>query len=74
MRAEDVRDACVVRQAKAYPVYDEEYANNVAVIRRELRLRFPGLHLVVMAAGVALTPDVVLPPEPERVGVGERAV
>jgi protoporphyrinogen oxidase len=46
MRAEDVRDACVVRQAKAYPVYDEEYANNVAVIRRELRLRFPGLHLV----------------------------
>jgi protoporphyrinogen oxidase len=46
MRPEDVRDACVVRQAKAYPVYDEEYANNVAVIRRELRLRFPSLHLV----------------------------
>jgi protoporphyrinogen oxidase len=46
MRAEDVRDACVVRQAKAYPVYDEEYATNVAVIRRELRLRFPSLHLV----------------------------
>jgi protoporphyrinogen oxidase len=46
MRPEDVRDACVVRQAKAYPVYDEEYANNVAVIRRELRLRFPTLHLV----------------------------
>jgi protoporphyrinogen oxidase len=46
MRAEDVRDACVVRQAKAYPVYDEQYADNVAVIRRELSLRFPGLHLV----------------------------
>jgi protoporphyrinogen oxidase len=46
MRAQDVRDACVVRQAKAYPVYDEDYANNVAVIRRELRLRFPSLHLV----------------------------
>ena len=26
MRAEDVRDACVVRQAKAYPVYrDHRY-------------------------------------------------
>ena len=46
MRPEDVRDACVVRQAKAYPVYDEHYSNNVAVIRRELRLRFPTLHLV----------------------------
>jgi protoporphyrinogen oxidase len=46
MRPEDVRDACVVRQAKAYPVYDEEYASHVAVIRRELRLRFPTLHLV----------------------------
>jgi protoporphyrinogen oxidase len=46
MRAEDVRDACVVRQAKAYPVYDEGYADNVAVIRRELHLRFPTLHLV----------------------------
>jgi protoporphyrinogen oxidase len=46
MRPEDVRDACVVRQAKAYPVYDEQYAENVAVIRRELGLRFPSLHLV----------------------------
>ena len=46
MRPEDVRDACVVRQAKAYPVYDEQYAENVAVIRRELELRFPSLHLV----------------------------
>jgi protoporphyrinogen oxidase len=46
MRPADVRDACVVRQAKAYPVYDEQYAENVAVIRRELGLRFPGLHLV----------------------------
>jgi protoporphyrinogen oxidase len=46
MRGEDVRDACVVRQAKAYPVYDGQYAENVAVIRRELSLRFPSLHLV----------------------------
>jgi protoporphyrinogen oxidase len=46
MRAEDVHDACVVRQAKAYPVYDEQYAENVAVIRREISLRFPSLHFV----------------------------
>ena len=42
----DVTDACVVRQAKAYPVYDEAYADNLAVVRREVSLRYPGLHLV----------------------------
>ena len=42
----DVRDACVVRQKKAYPVYDETYAEHMATIRRELALRYPNLHLV----------------------------
>ncbi len=42
----DIYDACVVRQKKAYPVYDESYAANVDVIRREIVLRFPTLHLV----------------------------
>ncbi len=42
----DVVDGCVVRQRKAYPVYDEGYAENVGVIRRELEQRFPTLHLV----------------------------
>ncbi|MCX8253914.1 FAD-dependent oxidoreductase [Beijerinckiaceae bacterium RH AL1] len=46
MAPDDVYDACVVRQAKAYPVYDETYAENVAVVRREISLRFPSLHLV----------------------------
>ncbi len=46
MRAEDVADASVVRQAKAYPVYDDDYARNVEVIRTEIALRYPGLHLV----------------------------
>ncbi|CAN2534962.1 hypothetical+protein [Methylocapsa aurea] len=46
MKAEDVRDACVVRQAKAYPVYDDSYAANVQAIRLELSTRFPGLHPV----------------------------
>ena len=36
----------VVRQEKAYPVYDEDYAANVAAMRTELEARFPTLHLV----------------------------
>ncbi|MGN6357772.1 MAG: NAD(P)/FAD-dependent oxidoreductase [Novosphingobium sp.] len=36
----------VVRQEKAYPVYDEDYAANVAALREELEARHPNLHLV----------------------------
>jgi len=39
MRPQDVVDATVVRQPKAYPVHDERYAENVAVIRREIASR-----------------------------------
>ena len=46
MKASDVVDACVVRQPKAYPVYDDAYAQQVATIRFELDSRFPSLHLV----------------------------
>ncbi len=42
----DVVDGCVVRQKKAYPVYDDDYAQHVATIRRELEERYPNLHLV----------------------------
>lgn len=42
----DVLDGCVVRQPKAYPVYDDEYATHVETIRRELEARFPNLHVV----------------------------
>jgi len=41
-----VADAVVVRQEKAYPVYDERYREHVAAIRDELERRFPTLHLV----------------------------
>ncbi|MBI1365021.1 MAG: NAD(P)-binding protein [Alphaproteobacteria bacterium] len=41
-----VKDGCVVRQKKAYPVYDEDYRRNVQAIREELAARYPGLHLV----------------------------
>ena len=42
----EVKDGCVVRQKKAYPVYDEGYKENVEVIRAELTQKFPNLHLV----------------------------
>jgi protoporphyrinogen oxidase len=45
-RAVDVFDGCVVRQPKAYPVYDDDYATHVATIREELEANFPTLHLV----------------------------
>src|SRR5262245_39552029 len=42
----DVVDACVVRQPKAYPVYDDDYRDNVDMIRRDLEMSYPTLHLV----------------------------
>jgi protoporphyrinogen oxidase len=46
LRGEEVTDACVVRQKKAYPVYDDTYLENLRMIRFELASRFPALHLV----------------------------
>jgi protoporphyrinogen oxidase len=45
-KEEDLVDGCVVRQKKAYPVYDDDYARHVATIRQELEDRYPNLHLV----------------------------
>jgi protoporphyrinogen oxidase len=45
-KEEDVIDGCVVRQPKAYPVYDDEYTAHVNTIRQELAARYPNLHLV----------------------------
>ena len=42
----DVVDGCVVRQKKAYPVYDDDYARHVATVRDEIEARYPNLHLV----------------------------
>src|SRR5438045_9793654 len=42
----DFIDGCVVRQKKAYPVYDDDYAQHVATIRQQLETRYPNLHLV----------------------------
>ncbi len=45
-RADQVVGGAVVRQEKAYPVYDEDYAANVAALRGELETRYPTLHCV----------------------------
>jgi protoporphyrinogen oxidase len=42
----DVLDGTVVRQKKAYPVYDDDYATHVETIAEELDSRYPNLHLV----------------------------
>jgi protoporphyrinogen oxidase len=42
----DIMDGTVVRQPKAYPVYDEGYQARVETIRQELETRYPSLHLV----------------------------
>jgi protoporphyrinogen oxidase len=45
-KAGDVVDGCVIRQPKAYPVYDDDYAAHVATIRNVLAERYPNLHPV----------------------------
>jgi protoporphyrinogen oxidase len=44
--AADVVDGCVIRQAKAYPVYDDDYRQHVQAVRRALAAHCPNLHLV----------------------------
>jgi protoporphyrinogen oxidase len=43
-RREDVFDGCVVRVKKAYPVYDDAYAENVAKIRQAIATNYPHLY------------------------------
>ena len=42
----DVVGGAVVRQEKAYPVYDDHYRDNVAAMRAELEASHPTLHMV----------------------------
>jgi protoporphyrinogen oxidase len=44
--AADVVDGCVIRQRKAYPVYDDGYKRHVEIIREALETHCPNLHLV----------------------------
>ncbi len=43
---EDILDGCVVRQAKAYPVYDDAYAKNVNILKSYMAQHFPTFHFV----------------------------
>lgn len=42
----DIVDGCVVRQPKAYPVYNDNYQQNVQCIKTEIETNYQGLHLV----------------------------
>ncbi|MFZ1915945.1 MAG: NAD(P)/FAD-dependent oxidoreductase [Terriglobales bacterium] len=42
----DVVDGCVIRQPKAYPVYDDAYQRHVDLIRQAIDKYLPTLHLV----------------------------
>jgi protoporphyrinogen oxidase len=44
--AADVVDGCVIRQPKAYPVYDDTYKQNVEVVRQAVNAHCLNLHLV----------------------------
>jgi protoporphyrinogen oxidase len=44
--AEDVIDGCVIRQPKAYPVYDDVHQHHVKIVRQALRAHCPNVHLV----------------------------
>ncbi len=46
VKEDEVVDACVVRQPKAYPVYDDDYKHHVTMIRLDLERNYPTLHLV----------------------------
>jgi len=46
LKPDDIFDACVVRQQKAYPVYDEHYQSHVDEVRKNIRETYPTLHLV----------------------------
>jgi protoporphyrinogen oxidase len=43
---QEIFDGVVVRQQKAYPVYDDNYLANVAIVREYLEAALPNLHLV----------------------------
>lgn len=45
-KSSDIYDGLVIRQKKAYPVYDDDYAKHVGELRRYLEHRFPSLYLI----------------------------
>jgi protoporphyrinogen oxidase len=46
LQPHEIVDGAVVRQAKAYPVYDDAYQDHVDAVREDLEGAYPTLHLV----------------------------
>ena len=46
IHAADVQDGCVVRQKKAYPVYDDDYKANVKTFATVAEDKYPTLHFI----------------------------
>jgi protoporphyrinogen oxidase len=46
LQPHEIVDGAVVRQAKAYPVYDDAYQTHVDAVRGDLEGTYPTLHLV----------------------------
>ncbi|OGT59439.1 MAG: FAD-dependent oxidoreductase [Gammaproteobacteria bacterium RIFCSPHIGHO2_12_FULL_42_10] len=46
IKIDEVLDGCVIRQPKAYPVYNDDYKENVLRIREELEEKYPNLQLI----------------------------
>jgi protoporphyrinogen oxidase len=44
-KASAVTDGCVVRQKRAYPVYDHSYKENIILVKEALK-KYPGLYLM----------------------------
>ncbi|MBM9589142.1 hypothetical protein JWG41_01690, partial [Leptospira sp. 201903075] len=45
-KIEDIKEGFVVRQKKAYPVYDDVYQDHIDILKTEIQGKFPNLHLV----------------------------
>jgi len=43
---QDVRDGHVIRQCKAYPIYDAHYQAHIGTVRSHVAASYPNLHLV----------------------------
>lgn len=70
---EDAPQAPACRSVLALLDRFARHADSLAALAADDRpRRFPGMHLVIAASVIALTPAVVLPPDPEPVAAGER--
>jgi uncharacterized protein len=71
---DDAPEAPVCRSVLALlDRFDHYLEDRPEELAKEGERRFPGLHLVAIAAAVALTPNVALPPDPDPVAAGERS-